>query len=208
MECIWIRDGCDDMEIEKAYLFGKRISGGTPPAVMFQNGSFSTDFVSAYYRPSSAYSPEAPGVFGTVRPQIMAEGGADGYNGAMNLYALGSKYQNVYSISGGNIVRSCSTGTSTDQSGCSVFIPLNNLTTAYKKVSVEYKMENTQNFSYISVGLCKLSGTAYQSLILQGSTVANAWTTFAVQLSEATVLDALEIQTTYGDFEIRKIVFE
>ena len=44
MECIWIRDGCDDMEIEKAYLFGKRISGGTPPPlgqnVLFENGRF------------------------------------------------------------------------------------------------------------------------------------------------------------------------
>lgn len=195
------------MTVSSAYIFGKQIKAGTPPATMFENGNFSTDFVSPYYQAGSAYAPEAPGVFGILRPQVMAQYGKEGYDGAKNLYVLGSQFDGLYSITGGNIVRSCGTGDSTDKSGCSMFIPLNNLVTPYSTISVEFKLENPKAFSYIAIGACKLTGTAYQTVIQQGSSVSGAWTTLNVQLTEPAVLDALEIQTTYGNYQIRKIVF-
>lgn len=195
------------MTISSAYIFGKQLTEATPPATMFENGQFSRDFVSNYYQPGGAYAPEGTGVFETIRALEMETYGKSAYNSASNLYALGNDFQNLYGISGGNIARSCTSGNSLSQSGCSVFIPLNNLTNAYKTISVEFKMENVKSFSNLTIGACKISGDAYQSLGLQSSDVSGSWATLNLQLAEAVVLDALEIQSSYGSYQIRKIVF-
>lgn len=196
------------MNISSAYIFAKQIKEIDPPAepiVIFESGQWNTDVMGQYWRPGSTYAPEAPGVFTTIRPTVMAEYGKDAYNNASNLYVLGSKYQNIYTLNQTNISRSCTTGTSIDQSGASVFIPLTELSEQRTQIAVEYRITNANSFSQLLIGGLQVSGDAYVTVAEDTATDTGDWQTLTVTMPSAQVLDGIEIQTTYGSYEIRKI---
>lgn len=202
------------MTVSSAYLFGDRITAGEvphEPVTLFENGVWNQQLVGQYYQPSGAYGPEAPDAFITIRPTVM-ESGKYAYTNSLNLYALGSKYQNLYTLNQTNISRTCTTGTSVDQSGCSVFIPLkpdhNVEKKQFSKITVEYKLTNTASHSHLLIGACQVVGDAYSSIGTGQTSVSGDWETLEVNLSELSYIDALEIQSTYGTYVIRKIVFE
>lgn len=202
------------MTFSSAYLFAKQITAGEvpeEPIVVFENGVWNEQLVGQYYQPGSANSPFAPANFYTCRSDAMRDYGKLSYTYGTNLYALGRDYQNLYALAQTNISRTCTAGTSTSQSGCSVFIPLNPGSAEknqYSKITTEYKLTNTASHSFVSIGACKVVGNAYQSIRMNGTGVSGDWNTLELELSEPSYIDALEIQTTYGTYEIRKIWFE
>ena len=203
------------MQIEKAYLFARQITAGEvppEPVTVFENGVWNQQLVGQYYQPGGAYSPFAPANFYTCRSDAMRDYGKLCYNNSQNLYALGRDYQNLYALAQTNISRTCTAGTSISQSGCSVFIPLHPDTGVekkqYSKIITECKLTNTASHSSISIGACKIVGNAYQSIRMNGTGVSDDWNIVELELPELSYIDALEIQTTYGTYEIRKIWFE
>ena len=186
------------MTISSAYLFAKQIKAGVvppDPITVFENGTWNNEVVSNYYQPGGASAPEAPGAYLTVRE-------------ATNLYALGTKYQNLYTMNQTNISRSCTTGSDIDQSGCSVFVPFNNLVTAVTQIITEYKITNAKSFTQLTIAGIRINGDAYETIEEATGSDTDAWKTLTVTLSEPTVLDAIEIQSTYGSYEIRKITIQ
>lgn len=198
------------MTISSAYIFAKQIKAGTvppDPITVFTNGTWNQNVVGQYYQPSSANAPETPGVFSSVRTATMADGKSS-YDYSTNLYALGSKYQNIYTMNQTNISRSCNTGTSIDQSGCSVFVPLNRLSEQVTQIIVEYRITNAQSFSQITIGGIKLNSNAYEAIADATGTDTTDWATLTVTLPEPQIPAAIEIQSTYGSYEIRKITIQ
>lgn len=196
------------MNISSAYIFAKQIKAGTvppDPIVVFESGTWNREVVGQYWQTGGAYAPKAPGVFTTIRPTVMAEYGKDAYNSATNLYVLGSRYQNIYTLNQTNISRSCTTGTSIDQSGASVFIPFTQLAEQRTQIVVEYKITNANSFSKLLIGGLQVSGDAYVTVAEDTGTDTGDWQTLTVTMPSAQVLDGIEIQTTYGSYEIRKI---
>lgn len=196
------------MNISSAYIFAKQIKAGTvppDPIVVFEAGTWNREVVGQYWQTGGAYAPEAPGVFTTIRPTVMAEYGKSSYENASNLYVLGSRYQNIYTLNQTNISRSCTTGTSIDQSGASIFIPFTQLAEQRTQIAVEYKITNANSFSQLLIGGLQVSGDAYVTVAEETATDTGDWQTLTVTMPSAQVLDGIEIQTTYGSYEIRKI---
>ena len=196
------------MTVSSAYIFGKQIKAIDPPAVMFENGQFSNDFVdSNYWNFTNVYGPVAPGTFGDVRTQAMSGYGKYSFNSGSNLVALGTQYQNFYSISNGNIVRSCNTGFSIATCGYTKFIPLQNLTKEYDTIQVEYRIDDGNVLTQLAIGAHIINGEAYQAAGMKYVYTTGSWQTLELKLNQKTLIKALEILTTYGSFQIRKIVF-
>lgn len=199
------------MNISSAYIFAKQIKAGTvppDPITVFENGTWNNEVVSNYYQPGGASAPEGPGAYLTVREATMANYGKSSYLSGTNLYALGTKYQNLYTMNQTNISRSCTTGSDIDQSGCSVFVPFNNLVTAVTQIITEYKIANAKSFTQLTIAGIRINGDAYETIEEATGSDTDAWKTLTVTLSEPTVLDAIEIQSTYGSYEIRKITIQ
>ena len=199
------------MTISSAYLFAKQIKAGVippDPITVFENGTWNNEVVSSYYQPGGATAPEGSGAYLTVREATMANYGKSSYLSATNLYALGNKYQNLYTMNQTNISRSCTTGSDIDQSGCSVFVPFNNLVTAVTQIITEYKITNAKSFTQLTIAGIRINGDAYETIEEATGSDTDAWKTLTVTLSEPTVLDAIEIQSTYGSYEIRKITIQ
>lgn len=203
------------MTISSAYIFAKQIKAGTPPPepiTLFENGTWNTEILGQYWRAGGVYGPIAPGVFTTCRQQAMAEYGYYAYHNVTNLVALGNKYNNLYSMDTTNITRDCHTGASIDQCGLSEFIPLVSLVDPISQINVEYKITNTHSetyeYTHLKIGAIRLNENAYETIVEETGTEKGDWNTLTVTLPSAQVIDAIEIQSAYGIYEIKKIIFQ
>ena len=201
------------MTFSSAYLFAKQITAGevpVEPLIVFENGVWNkTDALSPYWNASMS-CPIAPGNFTTNREQTMAEYGKDNYDYAYNLYALGRQYTNVYSLTTTNITRQCTTGAYWDECAATMFLPLNSLRESKRKIIVEYKITDAHDYDYIkiTIGAIRLNGNAYETIAQETATDKGNWNTLTVTLPSPEVIKAIEIQSGYGIYEIRKIWLE